>query len=120
MSTEQEVLSNYFGYVCTYLEANGVQCGCCCPESTFTFDIAGNTPTINVWNFQVAQPTMQQLTALTALQVATQKKLQVVRSNKMIMLIKAAINLARGLNRDLTDADIAGLVTLSAGPVQDL
>jgi hypothetical protein len=117
MSTKTEVLNDLFAYVCAYLAANNETCTCCCPNTAFTFDITRNPDTnvyevlhIHTWNFNTAQPTLETLQTITPQAVATAKNLQKVRLDKTMQIVKQIVNLSRELNREITDADLVGLL----------
>jgi hypothetical protein len=117
MSTKDQVLNDLFAYVCAYLAAGNEKCTCCCPNTSFTFDIVKNNETqvydvlvIHTWNFNTPQPTLEALQTITPQAVATAKNLQLVRLDKTMQLVKRVVNLSRELNRDLTDEDLIALL----------
>lgn len=117
MSTETEVQNNTFAYISCYLGNpwtidNPPRCG----AATFTFDSRHverpNDPlvVIGVWNYQVPQPTVQDLLAIPAATANTEARYVMALLNKRdVILATNQIRVASSLPV-LTTEEILALV----------
>jgi len=115
MSTRQQVLNNLFYYVCVYLKNNGETCMCCCPNTTFTFDVIDNELMIHTWNFQTAIPTIEELQAITLEQADVIRKLIFIKNSQSLNAVIIATNQTRALLSlsEMTDEEKIQLIPVS-------
>jgi len=109
MSSTEQVISNLFSYVSLYLNNNGENCICCCPNSSFTFDVLPNLTDfiIHSWNFNSPQPTLEMLKEINYNDVLNHIKFLKIVSNEQQLKIQQLINLINlSRTRDITLSDI--------------
>jgi len=90
----------------------GENCNCCCPNTSFTFDVVGDECKFNTWNFQRDIPSIEQLQTITSEQIDFTRKLLYVQKNESLGAVVTATNQLRTLMNlpEMTDNEKVQLI----------